>query len=113
MTVHISTKINRSHLVCGETALILPTKGRTEKDIQASGAQWISVEDSTCSVHSSRGPLKPASPHLKSEVEIVSRIAEATLGDRYGIDWKAHAGRLQRHPHAHLQGRRRAASPTR
>ncbi len=88
MTVHISTKINRSHLVCGDTALILPTKGRTEKDIQASGPQWISVEDSTCSVHSSRGPLEPASPHLKSEVEILTRIAEATIGDRYGLDWK-------------------------
>ena len=88
MTVHISTKINRSHLVCGETALILPTKGRTEKDIQASGPQWISVEDSTCSVHSSKGPLEPASPHLKSEVEIITRIAEATIGDRHGIAWK-------------------------
>ncbi len=89
MTVQVSTKINRSHLVCGDTALILPTKGRTEKDIQASGPQWISVEDSTCSVHASRGPLEPASPHLKSEVEIVTRIAEATLGDRYGLQWKA------------------------
>jgi molybdopterin-dependent oxidoreductase alpha subunit len=88
MTVQISTKINRSHLVCGETALILPTLGRTEKDVQASGEQWISVEDSTCSVHSSRGPLKPASPYLRSEVAIVSGIAEATLGDRYGLDWK-------------------------
>src|SRR6476659_2045360 len=89
MTVHISTKVNRSHLVCGDTALILPTKGRTEKDIQASGPQWISVEDSTCSVHSSRGPLEPASPYLKSEVEIVCRIAEATIGDRHGIAWQA------------------------
>jgi len=88
MTVHISTKLNRSHLVCGETALILPTKGRTEKDVQASGPQWISVEDSTCSVHSSRGPLEPASPHLMSEVEIICRLAEATIGDRYGIAWK-------------------------
>jgi len=88
MTVHISTKLNRSHLVCGDTALILPTKGRTEKDIQASGPQWISVEDSTCSVHSSRGPLEPASPHLMSEVEIICRLAEATIGDRYGIAWK-------------------------
>ena len=87
MTVQVSTKINRSHLVCGDTALILPTKGRTEKDVQASGEQWISVEDSTCSVHASRGPLDPASPHLKSEVEIVTRIAEATIGDRYGIRW--------------------------
>jgi formate dehydrogenase major subunit len=87
LTVQVSTKLNRSHLVCGQTALILPTKGRTEKDVQASGEQWISVEDSTCAVHSSKGPLKPASPHLKSEVEIVCRMAEATLGDRYGIDW--------------------------
>ncbi|MCZ4077744.1 FdhF/YdeP family oxidoreductase [Rhodococcus sp. H36-A4] len=89
MTVHISTKINRSHLVCGETALILPTLGRTEQDVQASGPQWISVEDSTCSVHSSRGPLKPASAHLRSEVAILTGIAEATLGDRHGIDWKS------------------------
>jgi formate dehydrogenase major subunit len=89
MTVQVSTKINRSHLVCGETALILPTKGRTEKDIQASGPQWISVEDSTCSVHASRGPLEPASPQLRSEVDIVCSIAEATLGDRYGLRWKA------------------------
>ncbi|QCB49265.1 FdhF/YdeP family oxidoreductase [Rhodococcus sp. PAMC28707] len=88
MTVHISTKINRSHLVGGETRLILPTLGRTEQDVQASGPQWISVEDSTCSVHSSRGPLKPASAHLRSEVAILTGIAEATLGDRHGIDWK-------------------------
>ncbi|WP_068279732.1 FdhF/YdeP family oxidoreductase [Aldersonia kunmingensis] len=88
MTVQVSTKINRSHLVCGETALILPTKGRTEKDVQASGEQYITVEDSTCSVHASRGPLEPASPHLKSEVDIVTRIAEAALGDRHGIGWR-------------------------
>ncbi len=89
MTVHISTKLNRSHLTPGHTALILPTKGRTEKDVQASGPQWISVEDSTCVVHASRGPLKPASAHLRSEVEIITRIAEATIGDRYGLQWKA------------------------
>jgi formate dehydrogenase major subunit len=89
MTVQVSTKINRSHLVCGDTALILPTLGRTEQDIQASGPQWISVEDSTCSVHASRGPLKPASSELRSEVSILTSIAEATLGDRYGINWKA------------------------
>jgi molybdopterin-dependent oxidoreductase alpha subunit len=89
MTVQVSTKLNRSHLVCGQTALILPTKGRTEKDLQASGPQWISVEDSTCSVHASRGPLEPASPHLKSEVDIITRIAEAAMGDRYGICWQS------------------------
>jgi formate dehydrogenase major subunit len=89
MTVQISTKVNRGHLVCGETALILPTLGRTEKDVQTSGPQYISVEDSTCSVHASRGPLQPASPHLRSEVAIISDIAEATLGDRHGINWRA------------------------
>jgi formate dehydrogenase major subunit len=88
LTVQISTKINRSHLVCGETALILPTLGRTEHDVQASGPQWISVEDSTCSVHSSRGPLHPASPHLRSEVSIITSIAEKTLDQRMGIDWR-------------------------
>jgi molybdopterin-dependent oxidoreductase alpha subunit len=89
MTVQISTKLNRSHLVCGDTALILPTMGRTEKDVQASGEQFVSVEDTTCSVHASRGPLKPASEHLRSEVAILTGIAEAAIGDRYGIDWKA------------------------
>jgi molybdopterin-dependent oxidoreductase alpha subunit len=89
LSVQISTKINRSHLVCGETALILPALGRTEKDIQATGPQWISVEDSTCSVHASRGPLTPAGPQLRSEVAILTGIAEATLGDRYGLGWKA------------------------
>ena len=54
-----------------------------------SGPQAVTVEDSTCSVHASRGPLKPASPHLRSEVSILTSVAEAALGDRYGIDWKA------------------------
>jgi molybdopterin-dependent oxidoreductase alpha subunit len=89
LTVHVSTKINRSHLVCGDTALILPALGRTERDVQASGPQFVSVEDSTCSVHASRGPLQPASEHLRSEVAIVTGLAEATLGDQYGIDWRA------------------------
>jgi molybdopterin-dependent oxidoreductase alpha subunit len=88
LTVQVSTKINRSHLVCGETALILPTLGRTERDVQASGPQFVSVEDSTCSVHASRGPLAPAGPLLRSEVAIVAGLAEATLGDRYGLDWR-------------------------
>ncbi|MCW2801202.1 MAG: hypothetical protein JWQ70_2674 [Aeromicrobium sp.] len=87
LTVQVSTKLNRSHLVCGETALILPTMGRTEKHMTAAGEQYVSVEDSMSSVHASRGPLAPASPLLRSEVEIVAGIAEATLGDRHGIDW--------------------------
>ena len=89
LTVHVSTKLNRSHVVCGRTALILPTLGRTEIDEQRSGPQVVTVEDSMCSVHASRGPLQPASPHLRSEVSIVTGIAEATIGDRYGIDWAA------------------------
>jgi molybdopterin-dependent oxidoreductase alpha subunit len=89
LTVQISTKLNRSHLVTGETALILPVRGRTEIDLQAAGPQFVSVEDSTCSVHASRGSLRPASPHLRSEVAVITGIAEATLGDRHGIDWRA------------------------
>ncbi len=89
LTVQISTKLNRSHLVCGRTALILPTLGRTERDVQAGGPQAVTVEDSVCSVHASQGPLAPAGPHLRSEVAILTGIAEATLGDRYGIDWAA------------------------
>ncbi|SHK53763.1 formate dehydrogenase major subunit [Pseudonocardia thermophila] len=87
LTVQISTKLNRSHLIGGRTALILPTLGRTEQDVQESGPQFVTVEDSTCSVHASRGPLPPASPHLRSEVAIITGIAEATLGARHGIDW--------------------------
>ena len=89
LTVQISTKINRSHLVCGDTALILPTLGRTEVDLQVSGPQFVTVEDSMCAVHASRGPLKPASQHLRSEVAIITGIAEATLGNRHGIQWAA------------------------
>jgi formate dehydrogenase major subunit len=87
LTVQISTKINRSHLTCGTTALILPTLGRTEIDMQEGGPQFVSVEDTTLSVHATRGPLHPASPHLRSEIAIVTALAEATLGDRYAIDW--------------------------
>lgn len=83
LTVQVSTKLNRSHLVTGETALILPCLGRTERDRQASGEQFVTVEDSVCNVHASRGSLEPASPHLKSEPGIVAGLAQATLGE----DW--------------------------
>jgi formate dehydrogenase major subunit len=63
--------------------------GRTEIDVQAAGPQFVSVEDSVCSVHASRGVLVPASPQLRSEVAIVTGLAEATLGGRHGIDWRA------------------------
>jgi formate dehydrogenase major subunit len=89
MTVQVSTKLNRSHLDCGETALILPTKGRTEKDVSPLGEQFVSVEDSMSAVHASRGVLAPVSKHVRSEVAIIAGLAKATLGDRHGIDWSA------------------------
>ena len=89
LTVQISTKLNRSHGVTGEQALILPTLGRTEADIQASGAQFVSVEDTVCAVHGSHGRLAPASPKLRSEIAIVCGIAARTLGTRVPIDWGA------------------------
>ncbi|MCW2882669.1 MAG: putative dehydrogenase [Sphaerisporangium sp.] len=75
LTVQVSTKLNRSHAVCGEEALILPTLGRTERD----GDQFVTVEDSMGMVHASRGRLRPASPDLLSEVAIVCRLARKTF----------------------------------
>jgi molybdopterin-dependent oxidoreductase alpha subunit len=79
MTVHVSTKLNRSHLVHGRQALILPCLGRTELDVQAAGPQAVTVEDSMSMVHLSRGANPPASEQLLSEPAIVARLAEATL----------------------------------
>lgn len=79
LTVHVSTKLNRSHLVHGKRALILPCVARTEIDRQASGVQSITVEDSMSMVHLSVGMKEPASPHLLSEPAIVAGMAEATL----------------------------------
>jgi molybdopterin-dependent oxidoreductase alpha subunit len=87
LTVHISTKLNRSHLVHGRDALILPCLGRTEIDIQATGPQSITVEDSMSMVHASAGRNRPASEHLLSEPAIVAGIARATLGQSSVIDW--------------------------
>ena len=88
MTVQISTKLNRNHAVIGEEALILPTMGRTEIDLQASGSQFVSVEDSVCAVHATKGRVDPVSPNLLSEVSIVTRLARAVLGDKVAADWK-------------------------
>lgn len=88
LTVQISTKLNRSHTVCGETALILPTLGRSDRDVQASGEQFVTVEDSMSEVHQSRGRLDPASPHLLSEVAIISRLARRTLGAGGAVPWE-------------------------
>ncbi|MFI7131656.1 FdhF/YdeP family oxidoreductase [Nonomuraea sp. NPDC050153] len=88
LTAHISTKLNRSHTVCGQTALILPTLGRTERDIQAGGEQFVTVENSMSEVHTSRGRLKPASKLLLSEVAILCRLASRTLSGKADIPWK-------------------------
>jgi molybdopterin-dependent oxidoreductase alpha subunit len=79
LTVHVSTKLNRSHLVHGKLALILPCLGRSEVDAQASGNQAVTVEDSMSMVHLSSGMKAPASPHLLSEPAIVARMASAAL----------------------------------
>ncbi|MBN3509373.1 FdhF/YdeP family oxidoreductase [Mycolicibacterium septicum] len=88
LTVQISTKLNRSHLVHGRTALILPTLGRTDKDFQAGGKQMVSVEDSMSMVHLSRGSLTPPSEHLRSEVAIVCQLARAVLGPDHPVPWE-------------------------
>jgi molybdopterin-dependent oxidoreductase alpha subunit len=81
LAVHIATKLNRSHLLLAKQSFILPCLGRTEIDIQASGPQSVTVEDSMSMVHASRGGLKPASEQLKSEPTIIAGMALATLPD--------------------------------
>jgi molybdopterin-dependent oxidoreductase alpha subunit len=88
LTAHVSTKLNRAHLVTGEQALILPCLGRTETDVQASGQQFVTTENSMAVVQASRGFLAPASPHLLSEPAIVVKLAQATLGKRTTVDWE-------------------------
>lgn len=88
LTVQISTKLNRGHLVTGERALILPCLGRTETDQQKSGPQFVTVENSMGVVHSSQGRLAPASPDLLSEAAIICRIAKATLGKQSTTPWQ-------------------------
>jgi molybdopterin-dependent oxidoreductase alpha subunit len=84
LTVHISTKLNRSHVITGREALILPCLGRTERDVTPSGEQYVTVEDSMSVVHASSGRLAPASAHLRSEVAIVTGIGAALFGDDPG-----------------------------
>ncbi|MEY4102300.1 MAG: hypothetical protein RIR88_434, partial [Actinomycetota bacterium] len=89
LTVNISTKLNRSHAAVGTVSVILPTLGRTEIDVQATGEQFVTVEDSVCVVHASRGRVKPVAPNLKSEVAIICEMAQATLGDNPNMPWLA------------------------
>ncbi|NKI41317.1 FdhF/YdeP family oxidoreductase [Streptomyces physcomitrii] len=92
LTVHVSTKLNRSHVVTGARALILPTLGRTERDVQAGGEQFVTVEDSMGMVHASRGGLKPASSTLLSEPAIVCRLARRVLGEASRTPWEEFEG---------------------
>ena len=92
LTVHISTKPNRSHVVHGQTSIILPTLGRTDRDDKHSGGpQFLSVEDSMSVIHSTQGRLKPVSEHLLAEPVIVARMATAILGEDHVVPWKGMA----------------------
>jgi molybdopterin-dependent oxidoreductase alpha subunit len=84
LTAHVSTKLNRAHLVTGQRGLILPCLGRTEQD----AAGFVTVEDSMSAVHASHGQLPPASDMLLSEPSIVARLARATLGPGSSVDWE-------------------------
>jgi molybdopterin-dependent oxidoreductase alpha subunit len=89
LTAHVATKLNRSHLITGREALLLPCLGRTEHDQQTSGPQFVSCENSMGVVQSSQGTLAPASEHLLSEPALVAGLAQATFGQRTTVDWQA------------------------
>ncbi|GJO01220.1 putative oxidoreductase [Mycobacterium marinum] len=91
LTVQISTKLNRSHLVHGSTALILPTLGRTDRDLRDGRKQVVSVEDSMSMVHLSRGSLHPPSDQVRSEVQIVCQLARTLLGAQHPVPWERFA----------------------
>jgi molybdopterin-dependent oxidoreductase alpha subunit len=88
LTVHVSTKLNRAHVITGKQAIILPCLGRTDRDVQGGRAQFVSVENSMGIVHTSRGSLDPPSDHLMSEPAIVAHLAVATLGNRSAVKWQ-------------------------
>jgi molybdopterin-dependent oxidoreductase alpha subunit len=92
LTVQVSTKLNRGHLVTGRTALILPCLGRSERDTQAAGEQFVTVEDSMGIINPSRGKAPPASDALLSEPAIVGRLARAVLGAQNPVAWERLAG---------------------
>jgi molybdopterin-dependent oxidoreductase alpha subunit len=87
LSVHVATKLNRSHLL-GREVLVLPCLGRSERDVQRSGAQFVTVEDSMAQVHRSQGRLAPVTRTLASEVAIVAGLARATLGDASRVPWE-------------------------
>ena len=96
LTVQVLTKLNRSALVTGEQALILPCLGRSEIDLQASGEQFVSTESTMLNVQMSQGVLKPASKQLRSEPWIIANMARATLADRSAVDWDGMAANYDR-----------------
>ncbi|MCY7351067.1 MAG: FdhF/YdeP family oxidoreductase [Cytophagaceae bacterium] len=96
LTVQVSTKLNRSHLVTGKTALILPCLGRSDEDHQASGEQFVTMENTTGVVHQSNGALKPPSEHLLSEPAILAGLAKATLGANTPVVWDELVGNYDR-----------------
>ena len=92
LTVQIATKLNHSHLVNGKSAYLLPCRGRTEQDMQASGPQAVTMEDTFSCIQGSIGLRKPASEHLKSELEIVAGLAKATLPPNPKVKWDEWVG---------------------
>jgi molybdopterin-dependent oxidoreductase alpha subunit len=107
LTVQISTKLNRSHLVTGAHALILPCLGRTEIDRQEGGEQFVTVENSMGVVHRSQGNLEPCSPHLRSEPAIVAGMAQAYFGEDRRVDWSGmivHYDAIRNHIEGAIEG---------
>ena len=96
LSVYVLTKLNRGALVHGREAMIWPCLGRTERDLQAGGEQFVTVEDSMSVVHASRGGNRPASPHLRSEPAIVAGLAKAALPATDALDWDALAADYDR-----------------
>ncbi len=96
LAVHVTTKLNRTHIGGGGEVMIWPCLGRTERDVQAGGEQLVTVEDSMSVVHTSRGRNRPASPQLRSEPAIVCALAKAALPGGGGVDWEALAADYDR-----------------
>lgn len=92
LTVQVATKLNRSHLVNGEVAFLLPCLGRSERDLQAGGPQAVTMEDSLSHIHGSLGQAEPASEHLLSEMAIVAGLAKATLPPNPRVPWDEWVG---------------------
>ncbi len=107
LTVQVSTKLNRSHVIGGQASLILPALGRTDLDLTGGSEQRVTVEDSMTMVHASAGGLEPPSPHVRSEVAIVCGLAERVLPDGGGVNWAGLAAdydRIRDHVEAVIPG---------